>query len=459
VSRRAVPKWVAGVLLVVLGAPVSHSAAQTSQDIFATHKTEILTEGVRELGGFVFATQIAANQRRADQASPAAVRRMLQWQVEKSAGWSMPDSAVRRAALFAAPACLPSPFDSTTIETVAMVGRPDGTVMTVHSLRADRLRDVRLSVTDLVACLRTRLDAGRATLLDALLVAELDPDGVSQAEFSGWLDRLCGPGFAATRTGQWPAALDGIEDWRRAADLALKRGESLSGAVNPTPLARCEAMMDPGECLMLLGRRANDAHLLNRSRVLLLSQGWTRSAAMLPQRGAACGGLVDPGQSRVAALTRHMVATSAPFLQLLLSDGTAEIAMSRVAAPSYEEARIAFNGATPESLQRATSLLAQSFVTTPDVPTAVLLSAALLALDDPAIAFPVARLAFRQSPEHPYAGVNMLRAAKACGRREIAAAMIEEVKAKASLDAWGKSQLAEIESWLATPPSPTASPQ
>lgn len=423
-------------------------AAQTTSEVFAANRAVLTEPGVREIAGLIFASQLLPAELQVEQSAPAAIRKILQHRIEQSGEWRIPATSVRRAALFAAPACLPNPIDASSFESVATIRNEDGTCLTVHAIRAEKIAPLRLGVTELVSCLKGRLAKGEGTILDAVLVAELDAVAVTSEQFRIWIEPMCGPGIYATWSSRWPPDIRGMDNWRRLIDASLAAGGGLAEPCSPLSSDALAGLTDPVECLMILGQRANDANLLAHCRGLFRQQGWSRTADLIPEKCAPSGGCVDRPGSRLAAPLRRAMATSWPFVHLLVSDGRIDVPLATLPAPRFEEAREAFNQASPESLQRAATILADSFASSPDLPTAVLLSATLLALDEPTIALPLARLAYRVNPAHPFAGVNMLRAARVLGRRDLTAAMLPEVMSTAALDDWGKAQVAEIKTWV-----------
>jgi hypothetical protein len=84
----------------------------------------------------------------------------------------------------------------------------------------------------------------------------------------------------------------------------------------------------------------------------------------------------------------------------------------------------------------------------------VLLSASLLALNDPGLAFPVARATFHGAPRHPFAGVFALASLRRLGLREAAAELLPTVENSAQLEQWGRAQLDEIRVWCDVGPRP-----
>jgi hypothetical protein len=193
--------------------------------------------------------------------------------------------------------------------------------------------------------------------------------------------------------------------------------------------------------------------------MLLASLGWQKCAEQLPSSTAPIVAAVDRAGSRLTPELRAQVAASPRVLVLLLTDAGAPLAISRGAGPNQQRARAAYDAHSDQSLSAAVEYLRADFVASPTVDGGVLLSAALLALEDPGLAYPIARACARVAPDHPYAGVNALLALRKLGRAELARAFLARVESQARLDEWGRSMIASVRAWCAPaePVPPAAS--
>jgi hypothetical protein len=439
---------------------VSQALAQalTPEVAFKAHAVALRDPGVRTIDGVTFATVVAPGKLQGPLSSAAALREMLKARMHETLPTSGLPPAVGRAAAFAAVGCVEGTIDASGIVRVSSERLPDGMDRVVHGLPAARVNAVSLDLAGLLGCLDRRLVAGRASTPEVLLLGELVPTADVPGALVRSLSAVCGDGIAATAAGTWLGnggmpLQRGLASWQQSVAASVRSGSAFSAALLPLPRAELDAIADPEEALRRLGERANDAGLLSRARALLGSLGWKHCVEQLPSSTAPIAAAVDRAGSRLGPELRAQVASAPAVLVLLLTDAGAPLAMSRTAGPNQQRARAAYDAHSPKSLATAVDLLRADFVASPTVEGGVLLSAALLALEDPGLAYPVARACARAAPDHPYAGVNALVALQKLGRAETARQLLAEVESQARLDDWGRSMLASVRAWCA-PPAP-----
>ena len=126
------------------------------------------------------------------------------------------------------------------------------------------------------------------------------------------------------------------------------------------------------------------------------------------------------------------------------ANGTMPLASSLEVDDDLRQARVAFFSDPPD-FKKAVSLLVRSIDSRPTVENLNLLAACLIESDHSKLAVPVARQAWRSNPEHPYAGINYLRALhQAEATPEQLESTMASIEASANLDDWGIAQLKSI---------------
>ncbi len=445
---------------------VLHASAQVSSPevAFRAHAGALEEPGVRTFDGVTFSTVVASGKLRGPLSSSSALREMLKVRMHETLPTTGLPPAVGRAAAFAAVGCIEGAIDASGIVRVSAERLPNGLERVVHGLPTARITAVSLDMPSLLGCLDRRLISGRASTPDVLLIGELVPAADVPGALVRSLAAVCGDGIAATASCTW---LDnagvplqrGLTSWQQSVAAAVRSGSNFSAALQPLPQAELDGIADPEEALRRLGERANDAGLLLRARTLLVSLGWQKCAEQLPSSTAPIVAAVDRAGSRLAPEQRAQVASSPQVLVLLLTDAGAPLTISRGAGPNQQRARAAYDEHSNQSLAAAVDFLRADFVASPTVDGGVLLSAALLALEDPGLAYPVARACTRVAPDHPYAGVNALLALWKLGRIELARELLASVESQARLDEWGRSMIASVRAWCApSEPAPSAAP-
>lgn len=346
------------------------------------------------------------------------------------------------------------------VDTV-LSGVSGGEVVVIRCVPEARFRAIELAPEAACDCLRARVDSGSASPHEVMALVELqsactvDAQALRSALVAA-LGRMFGEGVSLTLQRRWvadggrvPAAA--LQSW---ADSARSMASSPSGtgaevsAFPPSKLAQFAA----AELAVALGRRMHDPNLLQAFLERFRSDGWKRCASLLACDSLRPARVLVRGASGATrdALVQSMAIPS--ILLLLLSDGDAPVTMGTEAPAGFAAAKAAFDAGTAESLAAAMSALEPGLRRSPDIESVVLMSAVMLSVGEPALARPLALAAYRTSPGHRYAGVNLLRALRALGRVDEARPIASSLRAGAALDDWGRRQLAEAESWIAGSP-------
>lgn len=437
------------------------SAAQTAEPsrVYSAHTKELAEPGVRAFEGMTFSTTVVAGDRKGPLSAPVALRAMLQVRVQTTlAGGDLP-VAVSRAAAFAGVGCIEGLVDITGMLRVAEDRLPGGLVRVVHALPSSRIEAVSLRMPELLNCLDHRLTAGNASVAEVLLLGELVPAEQVPGALVRSLSAVCGDGWSATSRCSWVGdggapLTRGLEGWRTSVRDAVRAGSGFDVALRPLAQKELDSIVDPEEAILRIGCRANDPALLARATDLLRSLRWARCASQLPMAVAAIVPAVDKVGSRLSIGLRAEVASGRIITSLLLTNGRAPVVFADRQGPNEQTARAKYNEASAESLAEAVRLLRDDFEAAPTIEGGVLLSASLLALNDPGLAFPVARATFHGAPRHPFAGVFALASLRRLGLREAAAELLPTVENSAQLEQWGRAQLDEIRVWCDVGPRP-----
>lgn len=118
------------------------------------------------------------------------------------------------------------------------------------------------------------------------------------------------------------------------------------------------------------------------------------------------------------------------------------------AAPLDENLRNRFDRtAAPDAATLLPEML-DAIAANPSADSASYVAATLLAMGEPDAAIPFARLADAWDGRHPYAAVNLLRALEQAGRPDEAKRVTESLSGRTDLDAWARS---EVDRFLALP--------
>lgn len=203
------------------------------------------------------------------------------------------------------------------------------------------------------------------------------------------------------------------------------------------------------DLLRRLGTRPHDAAATSAIAANFRATGWDRCAAAFEGCGLPVEFLAAPARPRA---DDDPLALDGPVSRLILETGGtfpfAEPApvQDSAAADRRSEAVRHFHAG---EFVLAAEILVELVEACPSADALSYLAACLhqLGMDEQGVAF--ARAAFLMKPQHPYAGVNLLRALRATDGAAEVRTLLPQVRANASLDAWGRRQVDEIERWAA----------
>ena len=451
--------WLLSANLSVAG-PV---ASVDAQAVFEARKDALLKEGVHRAEGFVFASRRLrvsdSDEVALDKAQMRAVRDLLEFRIGEQINNSFSSDGLRQAALEVAVSCVGGPKKFTGLASV-YDDKGDGWVQVVEAVPASTLDAITLNRDTLASCLRGRVESKRASILEAIVLREIEGDssegpGGGDNRLLRALGRQLGRGVRDELSGRWlddngELCAPCLAGWTGPAEQSVLKTGSIGIALSPLPedmLAR----LSMEDLFTLLSSRVHDpavkAALVDRLR----SSGFVRTANALHFPALGLKSIEDHPGKHLDRQLRAKVVSVPVVAAILLSDGRLEGEWSAVEQPWYGSAVAAFDEGTPDSLSRAITLLAENVQTVPNVEAVSLLSAALISADEPYLAEPLARAAFFAQPSHKFAGVNALRAAKALGLRERAAELYPRVIAEAKVGEWGKGELITVAEWLGVP--------
>lgn len=312
----------------------------------------------------------------------------------------------------------------------------DGWLTVVGGVPSEVLDRQRVGVGEVRTRLLERSQERPLASPEAMLLMEVAASdserAAAKSAFAAALSEDFGPGVGQTLLRSRVSCLP--SGWR--ADPAPTGDAALRGATLDDLLRR-------------LGTRPHDAAATGAIAANFRATGWGRCAAAFEESGLP----VEFGS--VSARSREdddRLALDDPVSRLILETGGtfpfAEPAPSQdpAAAERRSEALWLFHSGESAA---AAKILVELVEACPTAEALSYLAACLhqLGLDEQGVAF--ARAAFLMKPQHPYAGVNLLRALRATDRPAMAREVLPQVRANASLDAWGRRQLDEIERWVA----------
>ncbi len=401
-----------------------------------------------------------------------AIRHMLESRLQPDQRWDALSPNVREVINALVVGYLKSGIDLDKIgefETLVQ----DRTVTVELRVPAEELDPYRLTLDGVVDLGWERARSGTpVSFLERAAILEVM--GVDDSRRAALIEAMCPVGGAvvSSRTGSWGAA-DGawsLDDpksgvgpfslWlgplRRlvADDRALPHRPAIDdGGGTLTWDAGGERRLPVEELMMLAFRSWNAPALLQSIEERLRVDGWPKTAQLFetkvesPRFDSTVLPRVERGEARIQAI--ESVFGSTRLLRQYLSEGTAMVGVPSPSGPEFKSVAEAFNTGTPESFRKAAELLALAGTSRwLSVDEWNLLAATMFALEEPAMARAFATTAFRLQPEHPYAGVNLLRAIRALGLREEATRLMGLVETQATLNNWGRQRLAEVSDWL-----------
>jgi len=467
-------EWCVGLVLasgMAFAPPVcAGDAPPDPATVFAARRDALSPEGVRRADGFVFASvrltiaQSAGERSRQmaeGKAGVRAVRAMLEFRMAELLSDGVGAGGLRAAALDAAVTCIEGSVSLTGLATVYSDTGADS-VQVVQAVPASALDAIKFDRGALLTCLRNRAEAGTGSLVQSIVLNELDgtsPEAVEagRGRLGAALARALGPGFALARSGKWMTPegtipVEAMKGWTAPCSQAVLKSGAFGATLSPLA-SDMLAQLTVDDLFMMLSCRVHDTAVQRTLIERLRSSGFARTADFVQTqlREVQVKPVEDRPGDRLSKELRAKVVASPIVVAALLADGRLDGGWSAEERPWYASAVAEFNKQTPESLMSAIEMLAGNLGVIPNVDAVSLFSATLIAADEPCLAEPLARAAFFAQPSHKFAGVNALRAAKALGLRDRAAELYPRVIAEAKVGEWGKGELVKVAEWLSVP--------
>lgn len=441
---------------------------QQSVEIFSANAGELSQPGVHSIGDVVFSAIVFPETKDADGESDIgdAVNALLESRIRSQLGVVLPTAtAPERAFYIIARSCLGKiQSDLKGLEVVRNEVVGDQRVVVV-AVPQEQLNGIQVSRDFVLNCLHDRLIAGTLNHVEAMVLLESLPKDIAESKLTSvkesviaLFDRELGDGVSATIQGRWTRhdgsqLQAGLRGWQGVIQTDIDRdqgGNIVLRGMKPQELDR----LTSEECFQFLGQFANDPVLLERVRTQLKAAGWTRTAALFDVKSVAIPIVKDKPGSLVPQVLRAKIAATQAMTFLLLTGGLGSIEFKAQESQLCKDARVAFNKKTsngildPEGPQEAVILLQQDLEAGASYDSVILLSATLLALKDQALAYPLAKASFVHNSGHPFAGVNLLLAARALDLRDEVRELLPEIESQAKLDDWGRSEIRSIRDWV-----------
>ena len=464
----------AGIYLVQ---PLAGLQRQEVADVFLSHKQELSRGGTHAQDGFLFSCVLIPE----GEDTPyefhvqTAILALINTRIDKQLGVGLPTATASEQSFYiVARSCIgkiQTDLKGLTVVRNELVGDQRVVVVAVPQ---EQLNGIQVSRDSVLRCLQERLRAGTSNHLEAMVLLESMPKDCEESKLNSikdsviaLLDKELGDGISATIQGRWTRQdgsqlQSGLRGWQGVLQAEIGReqgGNIVSRGMQASELDR----LTPEECFQLLGQFANDSSLLERVRTQLNAAGWSRTAALLNVKSVSIPVVIDKSGSLIPPVLRAKIAATPAMTFLLLTGGDGAIDFKSQESQLCKDARVAFNKKLPNGIldptgpPEAAQLLQQDLETEVSYESIILFSATLLALNDPGLAYPLAKKSFIHNPAHPYAGVNLLLAARALDLRDEVKDLLPKVQAQAKLDPWGIDELKKIHSWL-TGDQPVATP-
>ena len=464
----------AGIYLVQ---PLAGLQRQEVADVFLSHKQELSRGGTHAQDGFLFSCVLIPE----GEDTPyefhvqTAILALINTRIDKQLGVGLPTATASEQSFYiVARSCIgkiQTDLKGLTVVRNELVGDQRVVVVAVPQ---EQLNGIQVSRDSVLRCLQERLRAGTSNHLEAMVLLESMPKDCEESKLNSikdsviaLLDKELGDGISATIQGRWTRQdgsqlQSGLRGWQGVLQAEIGReqgGNIVLRGMQASELDR----LTPEECFQLLGQFANDSSLLERVRTQLNAAGWSRTAALLNVKSVSIPVVIDKSGSLIPPVLRAKIAATPAMTFLLLTGGDGAIDFKSQESQLCKDARVAFNKKLPNGIldptgpPEAAQLLQQDLETEVSYESIILFSATLLALNDPGLAYPLAKKSFIHNPAHPYAGVNLLLAARALDLRDEVKDLLPKVQAQAKLDPWGIDELKKIHSWL-TGDQPVATP-
>ena len=462
---------------IYLVQPLAGLQRQEVADVFLSHKQELSRGGTHAQDGFLFSCVLIPE----GEDTPyefhvqTAILALINTRIDKQLGVGLPTATASEQSFYiVARSCIgkiQTDLKGLTVVRNELVGDQRVVVVAVPQ---EQLNGIQVSRDSVLRCLQERLRAGTSNHLEAMVLLESMPKDCEESKLNSikdsviaLLDKELGDGISATIQGRWTRQdgsqlQSGLRGWQGVLQAEIGReqgGNIVLRGMQASELDR----LTPEECFQLLGQFANDSSLLERVRTQLNAAGWSRTAALLNVKSVSIPVVIDKSGSLIPPVLRAKIAATPAMTFLLLTGGDGAIDFKSQESQLCKDARVAFNKKLPNGIldptgpPEAAQLLQQDLETEVSYESIILFSATLLALNDPGLAYPLAKKSFIHNPAHPYAGVNLLLAARALDLRDEVKDLLPKVQAQAKLDPWGIDELKKIHSWL-TGDQPVATP-
>ncbi len=453
------------------------SQIQKAIDVFTKHQQELSQVGVYTLDGFVFSAVSAPKPKPGlhEFVVQQATLALIDDRINKQLGFGLPAAtALEQAFYIIARSCIGKiQTDLKGLEVVRNELVGDQRVVVV-AVPQEQLNGIQVSRESVLRCLQERLRAGTSNHLEAMVLLESMPKECEESKLNSikdsvvaLLDKELGDGISATIQGRWTRQdgsqlQSGLRGWQGVLQAEIGReqgGNIVLRGMRASELDR----LTPEECFQLLGQFANDSSLLERVRTQLNAAGWSRTAALLNVKSVSIPVVIDKSGSLIPPVLRAKIAATPAMTFLLLTGGDGVIDFKSQASQLCKDARVAFNKKLPNGMldptgpPEAAQLLQQDLEAGASYESIILFSATLFALNDPGLAYPLAKTSFIHNPTDPFAGVNLLLAARALDLRDEVKDLLPKVQAQAKLNSWGIGELKKLHSWL-TGDQPVATP-
>ena len=464
----------AGIYLVQ---PLADLQSQEVASVFRAHQQELSRGGTHVQDGFLFSCVLIPE----GEDSPhefdvqTAILALINTRIDKQLGVGLPTATTSEQAFHSvARSCVGK--SQTDLKGLVVVRNElvgDQRVVVV-AVPQEQLNGIEVSRDSVLRCLQERLRAGTSNHLEAMVLLESMPKDCEESKLNSikdsliaLLDKELGDGISATIQGRWTRQdgsqlQSGLRGWQGVLQAEIGREQGGNIALRGMQASELDRLT-PEECFQLLGQFANDSALLERVRTQLNAAGWSRTAALLNVKSVAIPVVINKSGSLVSQVLRAKIAATPAMTFLLLTGGDGVIDFKSQESQLCKDARVAFNKKLPNGIldptgpPEAAQLLQQDLEAGASYESIILFSATLLALNDPGLAYPLAKTSFIHNPADPFAGVNLLLAARALDLRDEVKDLLPKVQAQAKLDDWGSGELKKIHSWL-TGEQPVATP-
>ena len=455
--------------------------------VFIENRDELIKTGIHRFGKFIFSAQSA----RVDSADTElgleltnekiafnATQGFLLAKVSESLPLADRSVSVRNVAQKIALSCASQAVEVRSISTV-FSNVIDGKNVVVQGMSIAEFDRIQIKLENLVPCIAARAETGPISVPEAMILLELCPENSpllprARGVAVETLSRAYGPGIELTVRRVWSredkcVPQVALELWCLSAQQGILAAKNLTQALVPVDPAKISTIQFE-ELFAFLGHRMQDPNAIGALVKSLSVDGWRRCAELFPAQPLSISAIHDHAGSKLSPDLRAKIAATPAMTFLLLTGGDGAIDFKSQESQLCKDAWVAFKRNIsdghfdPKGPPEAAQLLQQDLEAGASYESIILFSATLLALNDPGLAYPLAKTSFIHNPADPFAGVNLLLAARALDLRDEVKDLLPKVQAQAKLDSWGIDELKKLHSWLngdqpvATPAPDTLTP-